>query len=91
MHATHYAMAYVIVDTCTKDGLCIETCPMDCIHPKPDEPEFNTVPQLYVDPEQCVDCGACVPVCPTDSMFILDDLPPEKAVFAERNAAYYKH
>lgn len=61
-------MAYVITDSCTKDGLCIEACPVDCIHPKPDEPAFESAPQLYVDPDQCIDCGACIPVCPSNSL-----------------------
>lgn len=82
-------MAYVITDTCTKDELCVEACPVDCIHPKKDEPRFEEVPQLYVDPAACIDCGACVPVCPTNSMFALEDLPAEKANFADVNAAYY--
>ncbi len=82
-------MAYVVTDTCTKDELCVEACPVDCIHPKKDEPRFEEVPQMYVDPVACIDCGACVPVCPTNSMFALEDLPPEQAHFAEINAAYY--
>jgi ferredoxin len=82
-------MAYVIVDTCSKDELCIEACPVDCIHPKKDEPGFDQAPHLYVDPEACIDCGACIPVCPTNSVFALDDLPAELAHFAEKNAAYY--
>ena len=43
-------MAYVITDTCTKDEHCIETCPVNCIHPTKDEADFATVPQLYVNP-----------------------------------------
>ena len=37
-------MAYVITETCTKDEHCIETCPVNCIHPTKDEPNFETVP-----------------------------------------------
>ena len=34
-------MAYVITDTCTKDEHCIETCPVNCIHPTKDEADFR--------------------------------------------------
>ena len=64
-------MAYVITDTCTKDELCVEACPTDCIHPKKDEEGFEAATQLYVDPDGCIDCGACVPVCPTNSIFVV--------------------
>jgi ferredoxin len=34
-------MAYVIAEPCidTKDNSCVEVCPVDCIHPTPDEPD----------------------------------------------------
>lgn len=82
-------MAYVITDTCTKDEHCIETCPVNCIHPTKDEPNFETVPQLYVNPVECIDCGACVPACPTQSIFVVEELPEEQKAFIEKNAAYY--
>ncbi len=82
-------MAYVIVDTCTKDELCVEACPVDCIHPKKDEADFEQAKQLFIDPETCIDCGACIPVCPTNSVFTLDDLPADQQQFAGINAAYY--
>ena len=55
-------MAYVIAEPCldTKDNSCVEVCPVDCIHPTPDEPDYDTVKQLYIDPEECIDCDACV-------------------------------
>jgi len=82
-------MAYVVVDTCTKDNLCVDACPVDCIHPKQDEPDFEAATQVWIDPEACIDCGACIPVCPTNSIFILEELPADKAEFAAKNAAYY--
>src|ERR1035438_3504533 len=50
-----------------RSELCVQACPVDCIHPKQDEASFAEVPQLYVSPDECIDCGACVPVCPTNS------------------------
>ena len=45
-------MAYVIAEPCidTKDNSCVEVCPVDCIHPTPDEPDYDQVKQLYIDP-----------------------------------------
>lgn len=82
-------MAYVITDDCTKDAACVDACPVDCIHPTKDEADFESAPQLYVDPVACIDCGACVPVCPANSMFLLDDLPADKQGSIEVNAAHY--
>jgi len=82
-------MAYVITDTCTKDNHCIESCPVNCIHPTPDEPGYAEAVQLYVHPAECIDCGACIPVCPTTSIYVLEELPAEFAHFADKNAAYY--
>ena len=55
-------MTYVIAEPCvnTKDTACVEVCPVDCIHPKKDEPEFEAETKLYIDPETCIDCGAGV-------------------------------
>lgn len=82
-------MAYVITDTCIKDSLCVDACPTDCIHPKKDEPAFETSTQMYVNAEECIDCGACVPACTSNSIFPLDEVPDEKKVFIEKNAAFY--
>jgi len=82
-------MATVIIDTCTKDGYCIEACPADCIHPTKDEVDFANVPQLYVNPEECVACGACITVCPADSVHVLTQLPAALQPFIEKNTAYY--
>ena len=82
-------MAYVITDNCTKDHLCVDVCPTDCIHPKTDEAKVEEVKQLFVDPVGCIDCGACVPVCPSEAIFAAEDLPEDKKAFLDSNAAYY--
>jgi NAD-dependent dihydropyrimidine dehydrogenase PreA subunit len=84
-------MAYVIAEPCigTKDHACVDACPVDCIHPKKEDPKFATEEMLYIDPVECIDCGACVPVCPVSAIFALDDLPEKWKSYAERNAKYF--
>ena len=82
-------MAYVILDTCTKDNEGIAACPVDCIHPREDEEGYADAPQLYAHPEECIDCGACVPVCPTESIMPLEEVPADKQAAIAANAAYY--
>ena len=82
-------MTYVIAGSCVKDDVCIEVCPVDCIHPKPGAPDFETAEQLYIDPEVCIDCDACVEACPVDACFAEDQVPDEWAEFTARNAAYF--
>ena len=85
-------MAYVIAEPCidTKDNSCVEVCPVDCIHPTPDEPDYDQVKMLYIDPEECIDCDACVEACPVDACFAEDQLPDEWQQYIQINAEYYK-
>src|SRR5688500_8190239 len=84
-------MAYVIAEPCidTKDNSCVEVCPVDCIHPTPDEPDYDKVEMLFIDPDECIDCDACVEACPVDACFAEDQLPEEWASYAQKNAEYY--
>jgi ferredoxin len=84
-------MTYVIAEPCigTKDNSCVEVCPVDCIHPTPDEPDYDNTAQLFIDPEECIDCDACVEACPVDACFAEDQLPPEWEGYTALNAAYY--
>jgi NAD-dependent dihydropyrimidine dehydrogenase PreA subunit len=81
-------VTYVINDLCTKDGACLNVCPVDCIHPRTDEAEFAAETKLYIDPDVCIDCGACVPVCPVDAIFQQDELPEGQAHFAQVDAEW---
>ena len=86
-------MPFVITDPCieTKDTACVDVCPVDCIHPRKDEPEFAAMNMLYIHPEECIDCGACVPVCPVSAIFALEDLPEKSNHYAQINADHYAH
>src|ERR1044072_8896952 len=85
-------MTYVIAEPCIgqKDNSCVEVCPVDCIHPTPDEPDYDSVEMLYIDPDECIVCDARVEACPVDPCFAEDQLPAEWAKYAEINANYYK-
>ena len=71
-------MPFVITDPCigTKDSACVDVCPVDCIHPRKDEPEFEAATMLYIHPEECIDCGACVPACPVTAIYESHDATP---------------
>ncbi|MFT4124701.1 MAG: FAD-dependent oxidoreductase [Gordonia sp. (in: high G+C Gram-positive bacteria)] len=82
-------MPYVITQSCCNDASCVSACPVNCIHPTPDEPEFATADMLYIDPETCIDCGACIEVCPVDAIAADEELEPDRQIFGEINAGYY--
>ncbi|SFJ28505.1 ferredoxin--NADP+ reductase [Amycolatopsis sacchari] len=82
-------MAFAITQTCCNDASCVSVCPVNCIHPTPDEPDFGTTEMLYVDPRTCIDCGACADACPVDAIFPADSLLGPMRAYADINAAYY--
>ena len=82
-------MPHVITQSCCSDGSCVYACPVNCIHPSPDEPGFATAEMLYIDPAACVDCGACVSACPVGAIAPDTRLEPNQLPFIELNAAFY--
>jgi len=84
-------MAYVITEPCigTKDTACVDVCPVDCIHPRKDEPEFEAAAILNIHPDECIDCGACVPACPVEAIYALDEVPDKWQGFIGQNAEYF--
>jgi NAD-dependent dihydropyrimidine dehydrogenase PreA subunit len=86
------AVAYIICEPCigTKDTACVDVCPVDCIHPRKDEPEFATVEQLFIHPDECIDCGACVPACPVEAIFALDETPEKWKSFIPVNSQFFQ-
>lgn len=84
-------MPFIITDPCigTKDTACVDVCPVDCIHPRKDEPEFQEASMLYIHPEECIDCGACVPVCPVTAIYdSVDAVPSSQKDLIEANKIY---
>jgi len=82
-------MPHVITQSCCNDGSCVFACPVNCIHPSPDEPGFATSEMLYIDPVACVDCGACVSACPVGAIAPDTRLEPKQLPFVEINASFY--
>ncbi|RFD25766.1 ferredoxin [Mycobacterium uberis] len=82
-------MPHIITQSCCNDGSCVFACPVNCIHPTPDEPGFATSEMLYIDPMACVDCGACVSACPVSAIAPDTWLDLKQLPFVEINALYY--
>jgi NAD-dependent dihydropyrimidine dehydrogenase PreA subunit len=83
-------MAYVVTDACTKDFVCVAECATAAIAPQAADTNAGTVAQVYINPDECIDCGNCATVCAQNAIFPLDELPADKANFAETNRAYFQ-
>jgi NAD-dependent dihydropyrimidine dehydrogenase PreA subunit len=85
-------MTYIITEPCinVKDTACVDVCPVDCIHPRKDEPEFSDAVQLYINPDECIDCGACEPACPVTAIFPEEEVPEKWKSFIQVNYNYWK-
>ncbi|MGD8451324.1 MAG: ferredoxin family protein [Phycisphaerae bacterium] len=85
-------MSHYIAEPCrgVKDASCVEVCPVDCIHPRPDEPDFDAAEQLFINPDICIDCGLCVDECPVKAIFAEDELPEKWRRFMEINADHFR-
>jgi NAD-dependent dihydropyrimidine dehydrogenase PreA subunit len=85
-----YFMAYVVTDACTKDFVCVAECATAAIAPVAADPDAATVSQVFINPDECIDCGNCANVCARNAIFSADDLPADKAQFAELNRAHFQ-
>ncbi|MDX6231409.1 MAG: ferredoxin/flavodoxin---NADP+ reductase [Nocardioidaceae bacterium] len=82
-------MTFVVTQNCCNDATCVTVCPVNCIHPRPDEPDFATAEMLYIDPDTCIDCGACVDVCPVNAITPDFELTDPDAFYLDLNAQYF--
>jgi len=55
-------MAYVIAEPCigVKDTACVDACPVDCIHPKKDEADFESATLIRSNVSTAAPACQCV-------------------------------
>ena len=82
-------MAYVVTDACTLDFVCVAECATAAIAPVAGDAAAGTVSQVFINPDECIDCGNCASVCAQNAIFPVDELPADKAEFAEKNKAFF--
>ena len=77
---------YVIAEPCigVKNGICLEVCPVDCIHSTEEEDQY------YIDPEVCIACEQCALVCPVEAIFLDIEVPDQWQSFAEKNVNFFR-
>jgi uncharacterized protein GlcG (DUF336 family)/NAD-dependent dihydropyrimidine dehydrogenase PreA subunit len=80
-------MAYIIAEPCvdTKNGACVDVCPVDCIS------TTDGSPQYYIDPEICIECEQCALVCPVKAIYLDEKLPEEWHSYIKINAEFFAH
>ncbi len=83
-------MPYAITQSCCSDASCVSVCPVNCIHPTPQERAFGSTEMLYVDPNTCISCGACTDACPADAIHPIETLTGPMQQYAAINAAYFE-
>ncbi|MCW1432285.1 4Fe-4S binding protein [Novosphingobium sp. JCM 18896] len=83
-------MAHVITQVCCNDGACVDVCPVQCIRPRPDDPEYSSAEQLYIDPSACIDCGVCQEACPVGAIYADYDLPAKFEAYPAINADHFR-
>jgi len=82
-------MAHVVTQACCGDASCVFACPVNAIHPTPDEADFGLAEMLYIDPKSCVDCGACVGACPVGAIVPDTKIAADQLPFVDINALFF--
>ncbi|HET9073360.1 MAG TPA: FAD-dependent oxidoreductase [Solirubrobacteraceae bacterium] len=80
-------MPHVITQSCCSDASCTYACPVNCIQPTPDDPDFLLAEMLAIDPATCMDCGACITACPVEAIKPDRALSEAELPFLELNAS----
>ncbi|MBO0768916.1 MAG: FAD-dependent oxidoreductase [Solirubrobacterales bacterium] len=83
-------MPHVVTQSCCSDASCTYACPVNCIQPTPDDPDFLAAEMLHVDPATCVDCGACVTACPVEAIKPHTALTEAEQPYLDINRLYHE-
>ena len=83
-------MPHVVTQACCGDASCTFACPVNAIHPTPDEADFATAEMVYIDPVECVDCGACITACPVGAITRDYRLTDKQLPFVDINAMFHE-
>ena len=74
----------------SKDFVCASECATAAIAPQVGDPRAEAVSQVYINPDECIDCGNCASLCEQNAIYQVDELPADKAHFAEANQAFFQ-
>jgi NAD-dependent dihydropyrimidine dehydrogenase PreA subunit len=94
----------VITEPCVGvcDTVCVDVCPVDCIHGPVPLAEIQAVPkeerrtrfgevQMFVNPKECIGCWACIYVCPVNAIFENTEVPEEWQGYIEKNSKFFEN
>jgi NAD-dependent dihydropyrimidine dehydrogenase PreA subunit len=69
-------------EECKGCGLCVESCPPECLHLAPELSKYGVHPAVYTG-TGCTGCGACFYCCPEPGAIVVYRLtPPAKPLKA---------
>ncbi len=71
-------VAVVDEDNCTGCQACVPFCPVNCIHPVPQEKYNTPIPPVQIRFNECIGCQICSRVCTKLTWDAIDMLATEE-------------
>lgn len=65
-----YGKVMISVEECKGCGLCVESCPPQCLHLAPELSAYGVHPATY-DGTGCTGCGICFYCCPEPGAIVV--------------------
>jgi 2-oxoglutarate ferredoxin oxidoreductase subunit delta len=72
----------ISVEECKGCGLCVESCPPECLLLRPELNEYGVHPAVYTG-EGCTGCGICFYCCPEPGAITVYRLAPPSKPLAQ--------